>query len=343
MQINIKKMKAKIIMFFIINIIFILFVNMSFAKDKVIVEVTTIGFEKDIKNIIEALLINELEKSNMQIVNSNYYYKYSLNLVKLDQKIIITFKRTDAFDNIIYSKETTTTSIYEIDIIIVDLVKSSIDEDRFKSSDVKNVTDENSTELEKEKEKKEIMIGIGSPLAYLVGIKDPVTMYGLSIHIMQEIENYRVELDLIGAISSGKRTIELRDYNEGEASGFALASLGLSYFFIETNVSPFIGGGIGISYIFNELERWNNNPFLEDPKRAYKYNGVFFPFKIGVEFFRHNDYRVITTIQANFPAGENKEDGNELKGKPSYCVPMFFSLSFAYKFDYSCCCSLLAL
>ena len=154
---NLKNTKAILIICFLIISITSLSINMSYAQEKVIVEIKAVGFEKDFKDVAKALLIAELEKNNAQVVTSSYNYKYSLNLMKLDQKIVVTIKKIDANGKIVYSEKAKAGSIDELDVIINRLVKSCVNKQNFESTaDVRTVTDEESRDFKRKKVKQNL-------------------------------------------------------------------------------------------------------------------------------------------------------------------------------------------
>ena len=167
----------------------------------------------------------------------------------------------------------------------------------------------------------------------MTGLKKPLPMYGVIFSFMYEIENFRADLDYI--ITGNTETIKSYEYGGNESCYFTMGSIGITYLFFKTDISPFVGVGLGYG-VMEYKEEGDYAIISENPNKAYEYKGAFIPLKVGIEFFRLYDFRMIASVQANFSLENNQE---KYKDAPKYSVPIFFSLSIAFDYNDDCCCS----
>ena len=310
----------KIIFLFIITLVSFLVTNV-FALETASINIEGVGIEEAELSVIKDLIIHELESNEVIITDGEAGIVYKVKALALGAKIIISIDKIRK-DNgqIIHSEKASASTLDEVDKVIPRLVTAILDKNEFSdTAKYKTVTD---NEAEKPKKiKSEFYYGVGLLLNYItepdIGNK---LMYGFTLKSFYEMQNFRADMDIV--FSMNKTEDSTDEYNDN-LNGFMSFSIVLNYLFLDSDISPFIGTGLGyaISSYYSETASYTNN-------------GPYVPLSIGVEFMRLYDIKLIAQVQANFHLQKNEKE--KYQDQLKYIVPVYFSLTIAFSFEDFC-------
>ena len=164
-----------------------------------------------------------------------------------------------------------------------------------------------------QKEGGETLFAVGV-LGFAIPQSDMWSGYGAYIRLYYEMERYAVscEARLGGSAASS-----------GDAHMVGLG-IGGRYFFGDSDVSPFVGTGIGIMWLGVDEDRTSNADALYE-RTALDGNGLALQTEVGLELMRLHKARLDVLLRAEVPVFDLEGDGNS-----TYAVPMSLMASYSF-------------
>jgi hypothetical protein len=209
---------------------------------------------------------------------------------RLGHKIPVELEEMTADLKPVYGSSITTT-IDEADVIVPRLVDAVVDH---KSADdnatMRTVTEREAAPFKKKPGEKYKVVSLPIPIYFgsrpdKSGTQTPL---GISLGFMYEIENLRIGLDA--------QFME----HKGVYVGSVIAE---GYFLpFETEISPYIGGGIG--YLYTD-----------------ETGGLGAKVEVGVEFLRLHAFRVMVAVEALIPFYDSTNGRSDLVNQRQYVFP----------------------
>ena len=176
-----------------------------------------------------------------------------------------------------------------------------------------------------EKKQGELSIGAGV-FGFGAFNSDVAAGYGVYAQLFYEVLRYGVGAELRAGGSS---------FDSGDASMTSI-SLSSRYFFMDGDITPFVGGGFGVMW-FSDRGDTSVPPPISGPNTVYYYDdyqrfegsGIAAHGDVGVEFLRMHDVRFAAHLRVDAPLFTLHEMGNESYSR--YVLPVSLMASFSFE------------